>query len=171
MVAVFDSTVERAGVFENFYDARLATCEELICAAVSRAADCFPLYSFLSFWSGGGSRHLSLLSSFHAAPLGWNCAIAGDFPRWQKAGRVPALVCPMVRAFPLQMAERFAIASGIPRSRDRQTSAVLGRARVGTSLLGPVHDAGGFARHDTAYLAGRRSCRSGHEFSENGGES
>ena len=51
------------------------------------------------------------------------------------------------------------------------TFALLGRARDGASVLGPVFDARGFARHDAAHPACRRRHRRRHELPENGRKS
>ena len=51
---------------------------------LSGSADHFAVHSLLSLRPGGDSLPVSLLSSLHAAPLGWNRAIARDFSGREK---------------------------------------------------------------------------------------
>src|SRR6266851_3963026 len=171
MAHVPDFAAGRAGVFKNFHDTRLSTCEELVGPAVFRSAVDFAVRSILPLRPSGNSQSVSLFSSLHAAPLGWLSATTRSLSRREEARRMPPLVCPLVRAQALPVAKKVAISSGIPRSGNRNLNAVLGRTRNHTSILGPVFDARGFARHDAAHFAGcgrRRRC---HELSKNGRES
>src|ERR1700693_3535260 len=96
-----DCAAECAGVVKNFHHTGLATCEELIGSAIFRTAIDFTVHPVLSFRPRGDSQFVSLFSSLHAAPLGWNCTIARGLSRREETRRLPPLVCPMVRAHAL----------------------------------------------------------------------
>src|SRR6202051_3248595 len=171
MAHVSDFAAGRAGVVKNFHDTRLSTCEELVSPAVFRAADDFAVHSILSLRPRGDSQSVFLFSSLHAAPLGWHSAITRNLSQREKIGRVPPLVCQVVRAQALQMDKNFTIPAGISGGGHRHRCAVLGRARNGTFILGPIFDAPGFARYDAAHIAGLGCYRRRHELPKNGRES
>src|SRR5216683_198011 len=168
MAHVPDLAAGCVGVFKNFHDTRLSTCEELVGPAVFRSADDLAVHSILPLRPSGDSRSVSLFSSLHAASLGWHSAITCNLSRREETRRMPPLVCPLVRAQALPMAKRYKISPVIPRSGNRNTCAVLGRAGNGAFILGPVLDARGFARYIAAHIAGCGRDRRRHELSKAG---
>src|ERR1700688_4693447 len=101
MAYVSDFAAGRAGVVKNFHDTRLSTREKFVSPAVFRSANNFAIHSILSLWTRGDSQSVSLFSSVHAAPLGWNCAITRNLSRREKTRFMPPLVCPLVRGHAL----------------------------------------------------------------------
>src|SRR5579862_2315058 len=163
-----DFAAGRAGRLKDFYDARLAACEQFAGVAFRGPAINSAIHSLLPFRARGDSLFVSFPSPLLAAALGWNRAVAGNFSGWEKARCVPPVVCAVVRADALQVAPEFTISAGISGSGHCNPLAVLGRARDGSSVLGAVHDARGFARHIAAYFSGDGCNHRGHEFSEDG---
>ena len=112
---------------------------------------------------------VSFFSSLHAAPVGFlesrNCSAI--FPDGRKTRFVLFPGSPGgPRAVTSKWLRQITIPAGLPRSCHCNPFALPGRARNGASILGAVHDARGFARHDAAYPAGRRRHRRCHELSK-----
>src|SRR5690349_9612720 len=113
MAYVSDFAAGRPGVVTNLHDTGLATREKFVRSAVFRPAIDFAVHPVLSFRPRRDSKLVSLVSSLHAAPLGWNRTIAGNLPRRQEARRVPAMVCQVVRTDALQSAKNLTFPAGI----------------------------------------------------------
>src|SRR5690348_1077847 len=85
-------------VAKNLHDPGRTTGEKCVSPALFRSGKCFAVHSVLSLRTRCDSQSVSLLSSLHAAPLGWNRAITGNLYRWEETRRLPPLVCALVRA-------------------------------------------------------------------------
>src|ERR1700689_971626 len=141
MAPVPDFAPEWPGVVKNFLDAGLSTCEEFLGAAVFRPADDLAVHSILSLRPGSDPQLVYLFSTLHAAPVGWHRAIACHLHGREKIGRVSAVVCAVVRANALQVAQKLPIAIGFRRSGHCNIFSVLDCTRNDTSVLGPLSDA------------------------------